>query len=1054
MSETPSTTRPPARPRTRGWRIFFTVFKWCRVALLLTLLCLLLALIFLHQAGLPVALQEQLVARLRDAGWDVHFTHLRLRWYHGIVAERFSLSRTNDPAGPALFVERAQFQLNWPALRSLRLQADGLRLTEGRLVLPPPPTAPRDQGLVIDRIHGDVRFHPGDHWELGFLEGRCLGFKLRLRGELTNALRVREWRLPRRERETPPEAAGQAWRRLLAQLRRIQSAVPPELQVQFTADGADPRTLGGTLRLSASAFVSPWASATNLSLVAWLRAAPATNQPQRAGVTLASDGPQASWGRARRLLMTASWEASLSALWPTEAELNLDLRDPEAAWGRAQELRLGANLTGTEGPTNALRLSVRALQLESRLGRVRNARLNLLSHLPASGTQPFAIRLASELEDTHATGVTSGYARAEATMTLPAWQQFRVGEPGLDWPARWQSVEGGLSCRFSNTLAAGLQPRELTVTNTWLPDGGLRLLAMAEAAGARLTAQADLDPATRRIRLDTSGRGQPQSFLHLLPPAARAWLDEPDQAGTLEVHAVAGLTLPPWEQPAPDWRREVWPTLGLTGRVQVGPGRFRQVPFTSLTALGHYTNRQVTLPEIRLHSSAGLLEGEADLALGTAAFRARAKAALDPQALRPAFPPKVQRQVLDLFTFSTPPRLMAEAHGNWKDWSTLSLTGDATLTNFTVRSQAVASVQSRLLYTNQFLTLLQPVLLRAGGERGDADVILFDTATERLYLTNAQGNLNPVALARAIGPIVSRALQPYAFDTPPRIRANGLLPLRPGDDGEDAWFDVEGGPFHWQRFHCDQVRARIHWLGEARTVTLTNLAARWCGADAAGWLHLDFSRPLGGAMALHAAVEGADLGPVVRDLQGGVSNRLEGTFRGELNITEAFLDDPHSWQGNGRVELREGLIWDIPLFAVVSPLLNRVIPGLGQSRAREGRATCVISNSVIHSRDLEIRASAMQLKYRGAIDFQGNLDAIMEAELFRNVPGLGMVLSKVLWPVTKLFEYRVGGTLNSPRLEERYFIPKVLLLPLQPIKTMKDLLGPEKPAEPAPGPAP
>lgn len=487
--------------------------------------------------------------------------------------------------------------------------------------------------------------------------------------------------------------------------------------------------------------------------------------------------------------------------------------------------------------------------------------------------------------------------------------------------------------------------------------------------------------------------------------------------------------------------------------MQSGAGQILEVPFSSARAIGLYTNGLITLPEIRVQAGGGALDADVTADLRSSEFVAHAVSSVDPLALRPAFSPKVQRLGFDLFTFATPPLLRAEARGSWRDWSRLSVAGDAVFTNFTVRSQFIASVRSRFLFTNQFIALLQPSLLRPSPEGGAADGIGFDTANERLYLTNAQGTLDAVVLARLIGPLVERVLQPYVFDAPPLIRAHGRLPLRHGDDTEDAWFEVRGGPFHWQRFHFDRVQARIHWLGEARTVTLTNLAGRWCGADADGWLQLDFSRPRGGALALHAAVEGANLNSAVRDLRGGVSNQLEGTFRGELNITEAFLDDPLSWQGNGRVELREGLIWDIPLFALVSPMLNRVIPGLGQSRAREGRATCVITNSVIRSEDLEIRASAMQLKYRGTVDFQGNLEAIMEAELFRNVPALGMVLSKVLWPVTKLFEYRVEGTLDHPRLEERYFIPKLLLLPLQPVKTLKDLMGQEKAGEAVPPPA-
>ncbi len=62
----------------------------------------------------------------------------------------------------------------------------------------------------------------------------------------------------------------------------------------------------------------------------------------------------------------------------------------------------------------------------------------------------------------------------------------------------------------------------------------------------------------------------------------------------------------------------------------------------------------------------------------------------------------------------------------------------------------------------------------------------------------------------------------------------------------------------------------------------------------------------------------------------------------------------------------------------------------------------------------------------------------------RNMWLVGPVVSTVFWPVTKLFEYRVGGTLSNPKTEPVFLIPKVLMMPFQmpfhPIRTLKGLL--------------
>ena len=66
--------------------------------------------------------------------------------------------------------------------------------------------------------------------------------------------------------------------------------------------------------------------------------------------------------------------------------------------------------------------------------------------------------------------------------------------------------------------------------------------------------------------------------------------------------------------------------------------------------------------------------------------------------------------------------------------------------------------------------------------------------------------------------------------------------------------------------------------------------------------------------------------------------------------------------------------------------------------------------------------------------------ARVEAELLRDVWLVGPLVSTVLWPVTKMFEYKVSGTLSQPKLEPVYLIPKLMLMPFHPLRTLKSLL--------------
>jgi hypothetical protein len=156
--------------------------------------------------------------------------------------------------------------------------------------------------------------------------------------------------------------------------------------------------------------------------------------------------------------------------------------------------------------------------------------------------------------------------------------------------------------------------------------------------------------------------------------------------------------------------------------------------------------------------------------------------------------------------------------------------------------------------------------------------------------------------------------------------------------------------------------------------------------------------------------------------------------------------------------LRDGFLWDLPLFGGLSAALDHIAPGVAQSRFNSGSATFSITNRTLRSQDLEFRSSSMRLQATGTVDFDSRLDAVMRAELLRDVPVLGPLVSLALSPVTKLFEYEVKGTLGKPETSPAH-VPGVLMAPLRPIQTFRSLLPgeSEKPAgtdparrEPAP----
>ena len=175
------------------------------------------------------------------------------------------------------------------------------------------------------------------------------------------------------------------------------------------------------------------------------------------------------------------------------------------------------------------------------------------------------------------------------------------------------------------------------------------------------------------------------------------------------------------------------------------------------------------------------------------------------------------------------------------------------------------------------------------------------------------------------------------------------------------------------------------------------------------------------------------------------SNNVEGVLDGNMAITGGNTANKKSWTGSGRLSVTHAQLWNIRLFGIFSPMLNDIIPGAGNNRAYQAGADFVVTNGMVATDNLEIRSTDFRLLYRGTLNTEKELDARVEAEVLRDTPVLGRVFSWAFSPLSKLFEYKVGGTLDAPTLRPLY-IPKALTPILEPFHKKKPPPASKSPA--------
>ena len=444
------------------------------------------------------------------------------------------------------------------------------------------------------------------------------------------------------------------------------------------------------------------------------------------------------------------------------------------------------------------------------------------------------------------------------------------------------------------------------------------------------------------------------------------------------------MTLPEWTNSQPDWRGEVLPTLWLDGELTAGNAAFQGVPFTS--AHFHFTCSNLVwyLPDLVATRPEGRLEMAEESDSRSNRFHMRFHSTVDVKAFQKLLDTEGRRG-LDFAGFTRPPVIDGEVWGHWHDLSQFGLTAHVAVTNFTLRDESVSRFEGDVAYTNNFL-----VLTNGRAERGDGYITAtglgVDLPGKKAFVTNGFSTMEPAPFFRIIGPEVAKVMEPYHFIHPPEVHAEGTIPLSEDISVANLNFKIEGGPFNWLNMKATHIAGWVDWTGQRMKLDVEQAA--FYGGELSPAAAFDFTVKDGADFSFGLDVTNADLKGLMADVYPG-TNKLEGRLSGHLNVTHANSEDWHTWFGNGQVDLRDGLIWDIPIFGILSRALNGFQKGLGNSRADQATATFTITNGVIRSEDLEIRAPVIRMEYRGSVDLAGVVNAVAEAKLLPGTSAVG-----------------------------------------------------------------
>jgi len=610
-----------------------------------------------------------------------------------------------------------------------------------------------------------------------------------------------------------------------------------------------------------------------------------------------------------------------------------------------------------------------------------------------------------------------------------------------------QSFRLAWSVRVDELRTAQLTGKAVACAGIWAAP----TLAVTNLAGkignGRLQASAVLDVPSRKLTFTNNSNFDPNVLAKLLPEKTRAELVQVTWSTPPVLRADGAVRLPPWTNGPGNARYDFASSVLVNGELGFTNAVIAGVALDRLHTRFHYDAPVLELTDLSVAQGRTelLLNGYASDATKT--FRVRLNGQLDALTVRDLLPnTNAVHGFTNILTFHQPLVLTVDVIGNLRTLQTLSATGQIALADFAVRGQPVDQVTANVTYSNLMVNFLQPHISRENGsEQLSGERVTLDIAGQRIFVVNGEGHANPVAITRAIGPKTAHLMEPYQFPTIPTARVSGTIPIKQvhdelvTDDADLVFVVTDTISFRWRKFETPAASGTVRWYKDL--IILSNVTAQCYGGTAQGRAVFNVDPKIVGTdFNFDVVGTNVDLHRMGQALW-SPTNRLEGSLSGTVTVTSANSSDWRTWNGSGRLQLRDGLLWDVPVMAIMSPLLNAFTPGLGNSRATEATAPFTMTNGVIRSDEVLIRSTMMRLQYNGTVDLEEKVDARVTAQLLRNTPVLGSVMSVVLWPVSKIFECQVTGKLSDPIVKPVYMPAKLLLVPLHPIRTLEELFS-------------
>jgi hypothetical protein len=448
---------------------------------------------------------------------------------------------------------------------------------------------------------------------------------------------------------------------------------------------------------------------------------------------------------------------------------------------------------------------------------------------------------------------------------------------------------------------------------------------------------------------------------------------------------------------------------GFDGEVEIGPAHFAA---------------QVRESGLGEGPQAGRLSGRVRVDRREKSFSGEVEASGSPRAVLAAAREveEVQRVLAMVECRGPPVRARVRFSGRNGSERDLRLEGELSGERLVVRGVPLDTAAVSFAYTNRVLRL-ENLHATRGGESVAGNLAL--AHSPRQLDLDVTSTLSPAELAPILGPSFEAAIAPFRLTPPLSVRLLGAIDLQHGRDHR-LYGELAARAVAWRRFEAEQALARFTLTGNLLTLPLAEGVVDG-GACRALVQVAGLDQRTNRTFFVAAEAHQVALDAFLPRLGVQVGERALGRLTGRATVSgPAHREWPDTLVGTGAVELREGRLFEVPFFGDFSKLLSLLIPGFGYAQQTDLTASFRIGNRQVALADVRLLGNVLSAFGEGTVDWDGRLKMNIQVKLLRE--GLVARAVQVLsWPLTKLFEIRLHGTLRAPEWRPEN-LPKELFL--------------------------